>query len=178
MDAADGGKESAPSGEELVPRAPEERDLVALCRTLNQLGAKYIIIGGFAAIYAGHGRLTEDVDLLIETSPSNEALVYKALKSLPDQAVNQLEPGDVEKFTVVRVADEIVVDLMKSASGIDYAGAVNDVVVRTVGGVAIPFASHRLLWRMKSRTHRAKDAPDLVFLQEVFAARGEKLPEA
>ena len=52
-----------------------------------------------------------------------------------------------------------------------------DVVIREVGGVPIPFASPRLLWRMKAKTHRAKDASDLVFLREYFKARRETPPE-
>ena len=34
---------------ELVSRPPQEEDLVALCRALNELGARYLICGGFAA---------------------------------------------------------------------------------------------------------------------------------
>jgi hypothetical protein len=66
------------------------------------------------------------------------------------------------------VADEIVVDLMKSASGIEFAEAVKDVVTRDVQGVPIPFASPRLLWRMKKNTHREKDAADLIFLRQQY----------
>ncbi|MGH8092379.1 MAG: hypothetical protein ACREIF_02750 [Chthoniobacterales bacterium] len=50
-------------------------------------------------------------------------------------------------------------------------------VIRKVQGVPIPFASPRLLWRMKVPTRREKDAGDLVFLQEYFAAHGETPPE-
>jgi hypothetical protein len=94
--------------------------------------------------------------------------VYRCLESLPDKAVLQLQPGEVGKYTVVRVADEIVVDLMKSASGIEFAEAVKDVVTRDVQGVPIPFASPRLLWRMKKNTHREKDAADLIFLRQQY----------
>ena len=69
---------------------------------------------------------------------------------------------------MVRVADEIVVDLMKSASGIGYEEASKEVVIREVQGVPIPFASPRLLWRMKKNTHREKDAADLVFLRQQY----------
>ena len=41
----------------------------------------------------------------------------------------------------------------------------------------IPFASPRLLWRMKVVTHREKDAGDLVFLRYWFSERGEAPPE-
>ena len=66
---------------------------------------------------------------------------------------------------------------MQSACGIDYAAAKDEIVMREIDGVKIPFASPRLLWKMKVNTHRAKDAPDLVFLREYFAARGETPPE-
>ena len=87
-----------------------------------------------------------------------------------------MRPGELKQYNVIRVADEILVDLMRSAGGIDYAEAAKDVVVREVDGVPIPFASPRLLWRMKAVTHREKDAGDLVFLRQWFAERGEAPP--
>jgi hypothetical protein len=157
-----------PQAGDLVSRAPTEDDLVALCRLLNSVGARYMIIGGFAIMYSGYGRTTGDVDLLFDTALENEAKVYRCLESLPDKAVLQLQPGEVGRYTVVRVADEITIDLMHSASGIDYAEASKEVVIRTVQGVPIPFASPRLLWRMKKNTHREKDAADLVFLRQQY----------
>ncbi|MGB8466602.1 MAG: hypothetical protein WCE49_16765 [Terrimicrobiaceae bacterium] len=97
---------------ELVPRPPAEEDLVALCRILNKLGARYLVIGGYAIIHAGYPRFTGDLDILIDTAQENEAKVFEALRSLADRAADELDPGDVAKYTVVRVADEIVVDLM------------------------------------------------------------------
>ncbi len=88
----------------------------------------------------------------------------------------ELEPGELRKYNVIRVADEILVDLLVSACGIDYEEASKDVVVRELGGVPIPFASPRLLWRMKATTHREKDAGDLFFLRQWFAERGEEPP--
>lgn len=162
------GEDDEPQEGELISRAPTEDDLVAMCRLLNESGARYMIVGGFAIMYAGYGRTTGDVDLLFDTELVNEAKVYRCLESLPDKAVLQLQPGEVGKYVVVRVADEIVVDLMKSASGIDYAEASKEVVIRTVQGVPIPFASPKLLWRMKKNTHREKDAADLVFLRQQY----------
>ena len=161
---------------ELESRPPSVEDLAELCRALNELGAHYVVVGGFAIRGCGLLRPTMDVDLLIATDLTNEALVYRALETLPDQAVRELVPGEVARFTVVRVADEIVVDLMRAACGIEYAEAAQDVVFREVLGVRIPFASPRLLWRMKVHTHRAKDQPDLIFLRQLFAEAGETPP--
>lgn len=165
------------SEDELIPRLPSVEDLLELCRELNARGAQYVVVGGFAVRASGLARETMDVDLLVAADLENEARVYKALEILPDQAVLELKPGEVSAYGVVRVADEIIVDLMKSACGIEYAEAAKEVVIREVEGVPIPFASPRLLWRMKKPTHREKDAGDLAFLREYFRQRGEEPPD-
>ena len=162
---------------ELESREPSVEDLVALCGALNARGARYVVVGGFAIRGAGYIRATMDIDLVIDCSLENEANVFDALRTLPDRAVDQLDPGDVGKYTVVRVADEIVVDLMKSASGIDYETAKDGVVMREVGGVLIPFASPELLWRMKRTTHREKDGLDLLFLRKLIEGAGGNVPD-
>ena len=163
--------------QDLEPRDPTLSDLVGLCRALNADNCRYLICGGFAIRAAEYPRNTGDVDVLIDTDPQNEAKVYKALEILPDKAVLELKPGEVSKYTVVRVADEIIVDLMASASGIRFAEAEADIVFREIDGVKIPFASPLLLWKMKRNTHRAKDQPDLYFLRRLLESQGVQLPE-
>jgi hypothetical protein len=163
--------------EELESREPTVEDLRDLCRELNQRGAKYLVIGGFAMRAANYNRTTMDVDLMVAADLENEAKVFSALATLPDNAVRELQPGELQKHNIVRVGDEILVDLLRSAGGINYAEAAKDVVVREVDGVPIPFASPRLLWRMKVITHREKDTDDLLFLREWFAERGEEPPQ-
>jgi len=175
MDDQNAGAERP--AENLISRPPTEDDLVSLCRELNQRGAKYVVVGGFAVIAAGLPRVTTDVDLMVAADLENEGKVFSALSTLPDNAVRELQPGELQQYNVIRVGDEILVDLMVSAGGIRYAEAAKDVVVHELGGVPIPFASPRLLWRMKVVTHREKDAGDLVFLRQWFAERGEEPPK-
>jgi|ERR1043166_2181528 hypothetical protein len=158
-------------------REPTLEDLVKLCRALNDAGAKYIVVGGFAIRAAGFTRNTMDVDLVVETGAENERRIIEALMTLPDQAVREINPGDVAEFGVVRVADEILVDLMKSGCGVDYNDAIRDVVFHEVDGVRIPFASPQTLWRMK-QTYREKDIPDRMFLRQWLEARGIAVEES
>ncbi len=174
MDAENDHASRENNSSELEPREPGLEDLIELCRELNSKGARYVVVDGFAIRAAGYVRRTMDIDLVIDTALDNEAIVYEALEILPDKAVRELKPGEVLHYGVVRVCDEVVVDLMKSACGIEYAEAAKDVIVHEVQGVPIPFASPRLLWRTKKPTHRAKDAGDLVFLQQYFRERGEE----
>ena len=126
MDDEDAGAQRDVSNRECRP--PTQEDLVALCRELNRLGGKYVVVGGFAIIASGFPRLTTDLDLIVAADMENEAKVFAALATLPDKAASELRPGELEIYNVIRVADEILVDLMRSAGGIEYAEAAADVV--------------------------------------------------
>ena len=167
---------SADEPEPLASREPTVEDLRDLCRALNERGARYVVVGGFAMRAANYIRGTMDIDLIVASDLENERRVFEAVATLPDHAARELAAGELERYTVVRVADEIVVGLMKSAGGVDYERASKDVVVRSIDGVVIPFASPALLWRMKVVTGREKHAGDLAFLRQWFAERGERLP--
>lgn len=165
-----------PPIDRLEPREPTVEDLTNICREFNRLGVRYLVVGGFAMRVAGFARQTMDLDIIVAADKENEGPACQALEILPDQASRELQPGDLEQYTVLRIADEVVVDLMKSAGGIGYPEAATEAVVHQVDGVSIPFASPRLLWRMKFVTHREKDVLDPAFLRRWFAARGELPP--
>jgi hypothetical protein len=154
----------------LESRPPTLADLVNLCRHLNAAGAKYLVVGGMAIIQHGFTRATEDVDLLVEDSKENQAKVFSAMETLPDQAIRELGDSDLRDYVVVRVADEFVVDLMTAACGISYQEASPGVEIIAIDGVPIPFASPALLLRMK-QTFREKDAMDRIFLQNKIAGQ-------
>jgi hypothetical protein len=145
--------------------------LTRLCAALNQIGAHYVVVGGLAIIHAGFPRFTEDIDLLIETTLENEKRVLEVLKHLPDAAAVQVQPGEVDQYGVVRISDEVMVDLMKSGCGVTYHDAIKDAVWRDVEGVRIPFASKSTLWKMK-QTLREKDIPDRLFLRQALEQEG------
>lgn len=149
-------------------RTPEQTDLLTLCRALNAQDARYIVVGGMAVIQQGYLRATEDIDLLLDTSHDNIERVRRALEILPDKAVREMEAEDLENYTVVRVADEIIVDLMLSTCGISYEEAEAEIEEVDIDGVSIPFASASLLLRMK-QTGREKDALDAMFLARKIA---------
>jgi hypothetical protein len=165
-----------PSPEEIDAecRDPTLTDLVELCAALNAQGAKYVVVGGFAVIQAGYDRHTKDIDLLVETSRANEDKLVRALRKLPERAIDGMQPGDIENLVVVRVADEIMVDLMKSGCGVAFADAIGDAVWREIDGVRIPFASKQTLWKMK-QTLREKDAVDRLFLRRELQREGVPL---
>lgn len=75
-------------------RAPEPGDVVRICQALNEAGARYLLIGGFAVIAHGAGRFTKDIDLLVDDSSENVARVKRALAVLGDNAASEVADDD------------------------------------------------------------------------------------
>lgn len=157
-------------------RAPELEDLLTLCKALNAEGVRYVLIGGFAVILHGFVRATKDIDLLIDASPENVQRLKRAMSFLPDNAIALIADDEVERYQVVRIADEIVVDLLKAACGVDYARASEGgIEIRTVNGVPIAVDRKELLIETK-QTVRPSDAADVQFLRLRIAAEREATP--
>lgn len=144
-------------------RPPTVDDLVRLCRHLNREGARYVLIGGFAMIYHGLPRATEDIDLLVDPDPGNVEKIKSALLFLPDKASLEVRPDDVRQYSVVRVADEFVIDLLSKACEVTYQAAVRDVVKAELEGVHIPVAGLDTMIQTKQGV-RPRDKEDLAFL--------------
>lgn len=144
-------------------RPPTLDDVSRICHALNEARARYVLIGGFAVIVHGSGRTTKDIDLLIDASPENVARVRSALKILPDDAAAEIEDDDVERYRVVRVADEVVVDLMASACGVSFADAASGIQTVDIGGTRVPVADKSTLIRTK-QTIRPSDQMDRDYL--------------
>ena len=80
-------------------RAPEPEDVIRICRALNEAGAKYVLIGGFAVVAHGASRFTKDIDLLVDDAPDNVSRVKHGLRVLTDNAAAEVADSDVRDHT-------------------------------------------------------------------------------
>lgn len=159
-----------PEPDREITRVPTDADLVSLARELNRRGVAYVVVGGFAINRLGFVRATEDIDLLIARDLANQALVKQALEILPDRAIRELGDEDIAQWVVVRVNDDITIDLMTEACGVRYEDTTGGVETEIIDGVPIPFAGAELMLKMK-QSPREKDAADRSFLQQLLRAR-------
>lgn len=156
--------------EDGLTRIPHAGDLIKIARELNRLKVAYVVVGGFAINRLGFVRATDDIDLLIARDLANQALVKQALEVLPDKAARELANDDLSQWVVVRVNDDITVDLMTSACGVTYDEARAGIESVEMDGVSIPFAGAELMLKMK-QGWRNKDAEDRSFLQQLLKTR-------
>jgi len=56
------------------------QDYEDLLRELVDAEVEFLLIGGWAVAVHGHGRATDDLDVLVRATPQNAARVYAALE--------------------------------------------------------------------------------------------------
>ena len=144
-------------------------DLMTLIRALNENGAEYLLIGGYALFAHGHHRATTDIDVLVPSSREAGRKVRHALMVLPDQAAKDLDPAWFEEGENIRVADAFVVDIMLNACGETYETLQQYAETVDLEGIPIRTVNLEGLLRTK-QTMRDKDAADRVVLERALEA--------
>jgi hypothetical protein len=140
--------------------------LARVCSLLNAGGARYLVVGGQAVILHGVVRTTEVVDILIEPSEDNCRRVLDALSKLDDGAAKELTPRDLIENVVVKIADEVTVDVSTHAWKVEYRDAEPTHVTLDVEGVRVPCIGIDKLIESKS-TYREHDRLDVMRLAEL-----------
>ena len=143
--------------------------LLKLLRRLQEEGVRYILVGGHAVRLNGFLRSTEDIDLLLPSSIENGRRVIRALSFLP--SAGELRPewfeSEAEEPENIRVADELLVDLLFAANGQTFESLQPHVRTLNVGGVEIRTLDIEGLLKTKG-TQRDKDRIDRHALSEIL----------
>jgi len=158
-------------------RAATFEDLKKVIRSLNTQNADYILIGGYALFSHGYHRATEAIDLLVPANARSSGALIKALLVLADQESANLDPTWFDEGENIRLADEVVIDLLFNTCGETYETLVpyretielDDVIVQTLN----------LEGLLKTKqSSRAKDVMDRAVLEKALEAmRGEDKSE-
>jgi len=90
------------------------------------------------------------------------------MRNEPDNATREVRNKGIEAYEVVRVASEVVVDLIGSACGIDFQEAQAEIGRHDFECFLISFASVKLLLKT-GQTVREKDETDRLHLKRLLA---------
>lgn len=152
-----------------------EAALLTLLRRFQEEGVEYILVGGHAVRLNGFVRATEDIDILLPSSIENGRRVIRALGFLP--ASKELDPGwfsvDTAAPDNIRVADDLLIDLLFAANGQTYESLEPHVRTLQVQDVLVRTLDIEGLLRTKT-AHRDKDRIDrdaLVRILETLRSR-------
>lgn len=148
---------------------PAADPLLNLLKRFQDEGVLYILVGGHAVRLNGFLRSTEDIDILLPSSIQNGERVIKALDFLSSAA--ELQP---EWFAIgtdepenIRIADELLIDLLFAANGETYESLQGHVRSLNVDGVDIRTLDIEGLLKTKTN-YRDKDVIDRKALSQIL----------
>ena len=144
--------------------------LLNLLQRFQDEGVQYILVGGHAVRLNGFLRSTEDIDILLPSSIDNGRRVIKALNFL--DGARELQPAwfatEATEPENIRVADDLLIDLLFAANGETYESLQPHVRTLEVEGVTIRTLDIEGLLKTKT-LHRDKDIIDRNALTEILA---------
>ncbi len=148
-------------------------DLKTLIRSLNEQGADYLLIGGYALFAHGYHRATTDIDVLVPATRQAGTKIKQALMVLPDQAAREIDPSWFEEGENIRVADAFVVDIMLNACGETFDTLQQFAETIDLDGLPVRTVNLEGLLRTKQTT-RDKDVADRVVLERALQELRER----
>ena len=147
---------------------------VKLLASLSRAGVDFILVGGFAVMYAGFVRTTEDVDILIEAGEANVRRMIDALVAFGSSGAAELEVADfpVEEGSVRVVEDLYYLDIFTQMSGRTYADLLPQTNLISMDGEPVHSLSAEALIELKKDSLRPKDQFDVQALRDIIRQRG------
>jgi hypothetical protein len=147
--------------------------LLQVLRRFQAENVQYVLVGGHAVRLNGFLRSTEDIDILLPSSIDNGRRVIRALSFLP--SANELDPKWFEvapdEPDNIRVADELLIDLLFAANGQSYADLLPHIRSLDIEGVSVRVLDIEGLLKTKT-DYRDKDRID----REALTRLKQQLP--
>ena len=141
------------------------RDFLA---ALHASGVRYVLVGGYSVILHGYSRTTGDLDIWVEKSAENYALLARAFQlfGMPTfdmTAENFLHRPDFDVFTFGR--PPVAIDIITTLKGLDFADAYAQASDTAVDGLTVRLIRYQHLLQAKRAAGRPRDHNDLDNLQ-------------
>jgi predicted nucleotidyltransferase len=138
-------------------------DFRELLESLNSARVKYLVLGGYAVIYYGYRRATDDLDIWIETSPENSRRVSEVLQDFGGFSPAKVKPSLFQKPGMVFICgrEPVRVDFLTGPSGLDFDTSYAKRRIVNWDGIKVPLIDMGDLKTNKRSAGRAKDLADL-----------------
>ena len=144
-------------------------DFVDFLAALLAAEARFLVVGAHALAVHGVPRATGDIDIWIDRSPPNVALVWRAMAAVgvPAAAMG-VRPADLEACdTVIQIGlPPRRIGVLTDVTGLAFDTAWDARVVHSIDALDVPFIGREDLVRNKRATGRYKDLGDIEALGE------------
>jgi hypothetical protein len=140
-------------------------DFKEFLQLLNTHGVEYLLVGGYAVGYHGYPRATVDLDIWVARNPHNAEKLVSVLKEFGFDVKELSEDLFLEENKIIRMgAPPIRIEVITSASGVDFEECYRKRVTDIIDDVEVHFINLEHLKRNKKASGRYKDLDDLEHL--------------
>lgn len=137
-------------------------DFKEFFQLLNKNNVKYLVIGGFAVAFHGYPRYTKDIDIWLRIDPDNATNVVKTLDDFGFQSLGLTKDDFLESETIIQLGyPPNRIDLMTTATGVDFDECYQSKIDEEIDGVRIPFIDLDNLKMNKKAAGRTQDLADI-----------------
>lgn len=143
-------------------------DYQDLLREFVEGGVEFVLIGGWAVAVHGHGRATDDMDILVRPSKDNAARVFAALLryGAPIAAHGVTEGLFAKPQYGYRMGRKpLLIEVLTTIDGVTFDDALEDALSVSVAGIDVPVIGRSALIKNKLAAGRAKDLADVEVLE-------------
>ncbi len=150
-----------------------DENLKQLLAAFNRHSVKYVVVGGYAVFVHAQPRATKDLDVLIESSPTNALATYKALADfgapLAQFAIEDFADGK----TIARFGNPpLCVDILQKIDGVEFAAVyANSQPIMIDGDLPARYISAEDLVTNKLASGRLQDLADVEAIRNAQAVR-------
>jgi hypothetical protein len=144
------------------------QDYEDLLREFVETGVDFLLVGGWAVAVHGHGRGTDDMDLLVAANEANASRVVAALQRFgaPLDAHGVTEGlFATERYGYRLGRKPLLIEVLTRIDGVSFEEARHDAVMVEVAGLTIPVIGRRALLTNKRASGRPKDLADVEALE-------------
>ncbi len=138
------------------------KDFKEFLALLNLNQVKYLVVGGYAVVLHGYPRATGDIDIWVDRNINNAKKLVKVLSQFGFNPKELSENLFLQENRIIRMGmPPIRIELLTSASGIQFDICFKHRKVQMVDGIKINFINLKYLKENKKNCHRLKDLNDL-----------------
>ena len=137
-------------------------DFKEFFQLLNKNNVRYLVIGGFAVAFHGYPRYTKDIDIWLWINPENTKNVVRTLEDFGFKSLGLSIDDFLESETIIQIGHPPNrIDLIMTASGVDFEECYQSKIEEEIDGVNIPFIDLENLKKNKLATGKTQDMADV-----------------
>jgi predicted nucleotidyltransferase len=139
-----------------------EADFFDFIKICNEVGVKYLVVGGYAVSIHGYPRSTKDMDVCIEMTEENATKMVAVLNEFGMSSLGLTKEDFLIPHNFTQIGYEPVrIDILNDIDGVDFAVAWNNKKIVEMDGVKFNFIGYNELLKVKAKAGRPQDLADI-----------------